>query len=154
MSDAPLKVRIQDDLKVAMRNKDAVKVGILRLVTAALKQREVDERIILTDDIIVSILEKMLKQRLESITQFKQGNRPDLVEKEQNELQVIGAYLPEKLPENEVRQIIQHTIAELQANSIKDMGRVISALRSKLQGRADIAQVSQWVKDALNTGSA
>jgi uncharacterized protein YqeY len=145
-----LKSRIQEDVKNAMRAQQREQLATLRLVTAAIKQKEVDERIDLGDEQVLAVLDKMVKQRRESLEQFQKAGRVDLAEKEQFELDVIQAYLPEPLGEEELASLIQSTIAELGASSIRDMGPVMNALRGQVQGRADMKAVSQAVRTQLN----
>lgn len=144
-----LREKINDDMKAAMKARDAAKLGAIRLLTAALKQREVDERIEITDDIVLAIIEKMLKQRKDSIEQFTAGNRLDLVATEQFEVSVLQAYMPAALSEAEVVSILDSVIAEVGASSAKDMGRVMSALRPRVAGRADMGKLSALVKSRL-----
>lgn len=146
-----LKARLTDDMKQAMKSGDKARLGVIRLLLAAIKQKEVDERITLSDDDILAILVKQSKQRHESIDQFKAAGRDDLVENERFELQVIESYLPAKLSEEEVRQIVTDTIAATGAQGIAQMGAVMNAIRAKVAGRADLAVVSRWVKAALDT---
>jgi len=144
-----LKGRIQEDVKSAMRAHERERLAALRLVTAAIKQKEVDERVELGDEQVLAVLDKMVKQRRESLEQFNQAGREDLAAKEQFELDLIQSYLPEPLAENELNELICATIAELGASSIRDMGAVMSALRAHVQGRADMKAVSQAVKTQL-----
>lgn len=144
-----LKVRLTDDMKLAMKSGDKSRLGVIRLLLAAIKQKEVDERITLSDDDVLAILVKQSKQRRESIDQFKTAGRDDLVKTEQFELEVIETYLPAKLSEAEIRQIISDTIAATGAQGVAQMGAVMNAVRAKVAGRADLAAVSQWVKAAL-----
>jgi len=144
-----LKGRIQEDVKSAMRAHERERLAALRLVTAAIKQKEVDERVELGDEQVLAVLDKMVKQRRESLEQFNQAGREDLAAKEQFELDLIQSYLPEPLAENELNELIRSTIAELGASSIRDMGAVMSALRGQVQGRADMKAVSQAVKTQL-----
>lgn len=144
-----LKARLTDDMKLAMKSGDKSRLGIIRLLLAAIKQKEVDDRVTLSDDDVLAILVKQSKQRRESIDQFKTAGRDDLVETEQFELQVIETYLPAKLSEAEIRQIITDTIAATGAQGVAQMGAVMNAVRAKVAGRADLAAVSQWVKAAL-----
>ena len=146
-----LKARIQDDVKNAMRSRDRESLAALRLITAAIKQKEVDERIELNDEQVLAVLDKMVKQRRESLEQFEKAGREDLAEKERFELGLIQDYLPEPLGEDELAALIQSTIDGLGASSIRDMGQVMSALRGQVQGRADMKAVSQAVKDQLNS---
>src|SRR5579862_1226568 len=141
-----LKDRIQEDMKAAMRSGDKERLGTIRLILAAIKQREVDERITLDDTQSLSVLEKMVKQRRESITQFQAGARADLVEKENAELKVIGAYLPSQLSDVELDRLIEDAIRDTGAASIKDMGKVMNLIKSKAQGRADMASVGARIK--------
>ena len=145
-----LKARLTDDMKLAMKSGDKSRLGVIRLLLAAIKQKEVDERVTLSDDDVLAILVKQSKQRRESIDQFKTAGRDDLVETEQFELQVIETYLPAKLSEAEIRQIITDTIVATGAQGVAQMGAVMNAVRAKVAGRADLAAVSQWVKAALS----
>jgi len=145
-----LKARIQDDVKNAMRSRDRESLAALRLITAAIKQKEVDERIELNDEQVLAVLDKMVKQRRESLEQFEKAGREDLAEKERFELGLIQDYLPEPLGEDELAALIQSTIDGLGASSIRDMGQVMSALRGQVQGRADMKAVSQAVKQQLS----
>ena len=145
-----LKVRIQEDVKNAMRAHQRERLATLRLVTAAIKQKEVDERIDLDDAQVLAVLDKMVKQRRESLEQYRQAGRDDLADKEQFELDLIQSYLPEQLGDEELADLIRSTIAELGASSIRDMGPVMNALRSQVQGRADMKAVSQAVKTQLS----
>ncbi|MGD8346846.1 MAG: GatB/YqeY domain-containing protein [Lysobacterales bacterium] len=144
-----LKARIQEDVKNAMRAQERRRLATLRLVSAAIKQKEVDERLELDDSRVLAVLEKMVKQRRESLEQYQKANRSDLADQEQYELDIIQAYLPEPLGEDELARIIAETINELGAGSIRDMGPVMNALRDKVQGRADMKAVSQAVKNQL-----
>lgn len=145
-----LKEQIQEDVKNAMRAKDKERLNTLRLITAAIKQKEVDERIELSDADILGILDKMAKQRRESIEQYKAGNRDDLVATENFELEIIQSYLPKPLTEQEIDALIQNAIAELGANNVQDMGKVMNAIRPSIQGRADARLVSIKVKERLS----
>ena len=145
-----LKDRIRDDMKTAMKTGDKARLGVIRLVMAAIKQREVDERIELDEQQVVSILDKMLKQRRESIKQFRAGARNDLAEIEEAEIGVIQDFLPQPLSEQEIEGLIQHAIVESSAASIKDMGRVMGLLKPKMLGKADMSSVSRKIKDALS----
>jgi uncharacterized protein YqeY len=146
-----LKARIQDDVKNAMRSHERDRLGALRLVTAAIKQKEVDERIELSDEQVLAVLDKMVKQRRESLEQYEKAGRADLAEKEQFELDLIQTYLPEPMDADELAALIRTTIEELGASSIRDMGQVMNTLRGQVQGRADMKAVSQAVKDQLNS---
>jgi uncharacterized protein len=144
-----LKERITEDMKSAMRAGDKERLGTIRLALAAIKQREVDERITLDDGQVLAVLEKMIKQRREAITQFQAGNRPDLVAKETAEVTVLEAYLPARLSDAELDAIIAGAIASTGATSPKDMGKVIAAVKAQAQGRADMGAVSARVKEKL-----
>lgn len=144
-----LKARIQDDMKAAMRAKQAERLGTIRLLMAAMKQREVDERIELDDIAIVAIVDKLIKQRKDSITAFQQAGRTDLVDKESAELQVLEAYLPARLSADDVTAQVQALVAELGAAGPGDMGKVMAAAKAHFAGKADMGQVSAAVKAAL-----
>ena len=144
-----LKERITEDMKSAMRASDKERLSTIRMVQAAIKQREVDERIVLDDTQVLAVLEKMVKQRRESISAFEQGGRADLADKEKAEIQILTAYLPEQLSEAEVDALIQTAIAETGAASMKDMGKVMGAVKAKAAGRADMGAVSARIKAAL-----
>jgi uncharacterized protein len=144
-----IKENIQSDLKDAMRARDKKRLDTLRLVTAAIKQIEVDERISVDDARMLQILDKMAKQRKESIAQYKNAERHDLVAQEQFELDIVGLYLPKPLDEDEVVQLVQEAIAECAAASMADMGKVMQWLKPKLQGRADMSHVSKLIKTEL-----
>ncbi|MBL8523808.1 MAG: GatB/YqeY domain-containing protein [Betaproteobacteria bacterium] len=144
-----LRERINDDMKTAMKAREADKLAAIRLLQAALKQKEVDERVELTDDLVLSIIEKMLKQRKDSIEQYTAGNRMDLVATEQFEVGVLSAYMPTQLSDAEVGAILDGVIAETGASSAKDMGKVMNALRPKVAGRADMGKLSAIVKARL-----
>lgn len=150
MTTSAIKEKIQEDMKSAMRNQEKDRLSAIRLILAALKQREVDERIVLSDDQVLAVLDKMLKQRRESVTQFEAANRADLVEKELAEIQVIQAYLPAQLSAEEIDDLINMAIQETGANSARDMGKVMGILKPKVQGRADVAAVSNKVKEKLS----
>lgn len=145
-----LKDRIQQDMKDAMRAKEKSRLGTIRLILAAIKQREVDERIELDDAQVIAVLDKMTKQRRESISQFEQAGREDLVAQENAELGVIRPYLPEALGEDELNALIDAAMEATGASSIKDMGKVMGQLKPKIQGRADMGAVSARVKSALS----
>ncbi|MHB1074779.1 GatB/YqeY domain-containing protein [Thiobacillus sp.] len=144
-----LKARITDDMKTAMRAKQAARLGTIRLLLAAIKQREVDERIELDDAAVSSIVEKLIKQRKDSISQFQVAGRDDLVAAEQAELVVLQAYLPEQLSAAEIEAAVAAAIAESGASSAKDMGKVMGLLKPRLAGRADMGQVSALIKARL-----
>jgi uncharacterized protein len=150
---ASLKDRITEDMKAAMRAKDAERLGTIRLLLAAIKQREVDERIVLDDVAVVGVVDKLIKQRKDSITAFAQAGRDDLVAKESAEVTVLTAYLPARLSADEVAAEIAALLAELggaQALGAGDMGKVMAAAKARLAGKADMGQVSAAVKAALS----
>lgn len=144
-----IKAQIHEDMKTAMRSHEKERLGTIRLIMAALKQREVDDRIELSDEQILAILNKMIKQRRDSITQFEAGNRPELAKKEADEILIIQQYLPAQLSETEVEQAVVAAIQESGAASAKDMGKVMGILKAKLQGKADMTVVSAKVKEKL-----
>jgi len=144
MSD--LKERIKEDMKASMKNGDKARLGVIRMILAAIKQVEVDERIELGDDRVVVVLDKMLKQRRESIKQYRDANRVDLAEVEEAEILVIQDFLPKALTEVEIEQMIEKAVEESGASSIKDMGAVMAILKPQMQGRADMAAVSATIK--------
>ncbi len=148
--DTPLKQRIQDDVKDAMRSKDRQRLSTLRLLTAAIKQREVDERIVLDDAAVTALIEKMARQRKDSIEQYDKAGRQDLIDIETYELELLRAYLPEPMDEAELESLVDKAIDESGASGIRDMGRVMGLLRDRVQGRADLSQVSALVKSKLN----
>ena len=150
MTTSAIKNQIQEDMKTAMRSQDKERLATIRLILAALKQREVDERIVLTDEQVLAVLDKMLKQRRDSITQYKAGNRPDLAKKEAEEVRIIQTYLPAQLSDTEIATLIDAAIKETNATSAKDMGKVMCLLKPNVQGRADVAIVSAKVKARLS----
>ncbi len=145
-----LKNRIQDDMKFAMRAKDKDRLGTIRLILAAVKQREVDERIILDDAQVIGVLERMCKQRRESIGHYQNGGREDLAAKEAFEIEVIQAYMPQPISEAELAALIAQAIAAAGAQSVRDMGKVMGLLKNQIQGRADMTAVSALVKARLD----
>ena len=149
MSTSNLKPHLTADMKSSMRSGDKARLKVIRMILAAIKQVEVDERIELDDARVLAVIEKMAKQRRESISQFEQAGRDDLVEIEKAELEVIQHYLPEALSEEEIRQLIDAAIAETGASDMKQMGQVMGKLKPQLQGRADMGQVSQLIKARL-----
>jgi uncharacterized protein YqeY len=151
VADSALKQQITEDMKAAMRAQDKSRLSTIRLITAAIKQREVDERIELTDADVLAILDKMLKQRRESIAQFDQAGRTDLSAKEKDEMAVIQAYLPAALGDAEIDAMITEAVAATGAAGIKDMGKVMAALKPKLQGRADMSVVGGRIKAKLGS---
>jgi hypothetical protein len=144
-----LKNRITEDMKTAMRAKDSARLGTVRLLLAAMKQKEVDERVVLTDADILAIIDKMMKQRRESIAQFEKAGRNDLADGEKAEIVVLTAYLPQQLSEAEVAKEIEAAIAETGASGAKEMGKVMGLLKSRLAGRTDMGKVSGLVKAKL-----
>lgn len=149
MSDCQLKAKIIEDMKAAMRAQEKEKLQAIRLITAALKQKEVDERIELSDNDVLAILDKMIKQRRDSIKQYELAKRDDLVAQEAFEIKVIEAYMPESLSDEELAQLIQDAIKEVNAQGMQDMGKVMGILKPKVQGRADMGLVSQKIKSLL-----
>ena len=144
-----LKQRVNEDMKAAMRAKDAARLSAVRLLLAAMKQKEVDERVELTDADVLGIIDKMVKQRRESITQYEKAARADLVAVEKFEIEVLSAYLPQQMGDAEVAQAIAAAVAESGASSVKDMGKVMALLKPRLAGRADMGKVSGMVKAKL-----
>ncbi len=144
-----LKAQISEDMKTAMRAKDMQKLGVIRLLQAAIKQREVDERIDLDDDAVIAAIEKMLKQRRDSIAAFEGANRHDLADQEKFEVTVLQAYLPAQLSEDEINAIIAKVVVETGAAGAKDMGKVVGAVKPLVAGKADMAKVSGLIKAAL-----
>jgi len=144
-----LKEKITEDMKTAMRAKDSARLGTVRLLLAALKQKEVDERVVLSDADVLAIIDKMVKQRRESIVQFEKAGRNDLADAEKSEIGVLSAYLPQQLSEAEVVREIEGAIAETGAKGAKDMGKVMALLKPRLAGRADMGKVSGLVKSKL-----
>jgi uncharacterized protein YqeY len=146
----PLKDQISDDMKTAMRAKDSARLGTIRLLMAAIKQREVDERIVLDDAAIVGVVDKLIKQRKDSITAFQSAGRTDLVDKESAELAVLQAYLPARLSADEITAAVGAIVANLGASGPGDMGKVMAAVKAQLAGKADMGAVSAAVKAALS----
>ena len=144
-----LKQQIQEDMKTALRAHDKQRLGVVRLILAAIKQVEVDERVAVDDARIIQILNKMLKQRRDSIAQYDQAKRVDLADQERLEVKIIETYLPEPLSEADIDRIVSETITKVGATSIKEMGKVIAALKDQLQGRADMTQISAKIKAHL-----
>ena len=145
-----LKDQITEDMKTAMRAKDSVRLGTIHLLQAAMKQKEVDERVELDDAMVIAIVDKLIKQRKDSIEQFQKAGRTDLVDQESKELAILQAYMPAQLSAAEVQSAIQKVIADLGASGPQDMGKVIGALKAQLAGKADMGVVSAQVKAALN----
>lgn len=144
-----LKARLQEDMKSALKAKEKLRLSTIRLILAAVKQREIDEKFVFDDSAMLALLEKLAKQRKESIAQYQLAGRDDLVAQEQAELEIIQSYLPEPLSEQEVLTMVDKIISESGAQSIKDMGKVMGLLKDELQGRADMSQVSGIIKEKL-----
>ena len=144
-----LTARINDDVKAAMKAKDKARLGVLRLITAAIKQREIDERITLNDEQVLAVLEKMIKQRKDSIAQYEKAGRDELAQQEAFEIGIIQAYMPEQLSDDEIDALITEAISSSGAESMKDMGKVMGLLKPKLAGRADMGAVSGKIKAKL-----
>ncbi len=150
-SASTTRTRILDDIKVAMKARDRERLATLRLVSAAIKQREVDDQQELDEDATIAVLEKMLKQRKESITQYREAGRDDLLVKEETESELIREYMPEAMSAEEIEGHVKECIASTGASSVKDMGKVMAMLKPKLQGKADMADVSAAVKSLLSS---
>ena len=144
-----LRDRVNEDVKAAMKAREAERLGTLRLLTAAMKQREVDERIVLDDAGVVAVIEKMLKQRRDSVAQYEQAGRQDLADAEKREMAILGAYLPQQLAEAEIAAIVAEAVAAAGAKAPSDMGKVMAIVRPKVAGRADMGRVSALVKASL-----
>lgn len=144
-----LKAKISEDMKTAMRAKDSVRLGAIRLLQAAIKQREVDERIELDDSNVIAVIEKMLKQRRDSIAAYESANRHDLADVEKFEVTVLQAYLPQQLTEDEVKLILEKVVVDTQAAGIKDMSKVMAAIKPLVAGRADMGKISGLIKARL-----
>lgn len=144
-----LKSRLQDDLKLAMKNKDTVKKSVVTLIRSAIKQYEVDNRVELEEDGVIDIIAKQLKQRRDSLVEFQKAGREDLIQQTEAEIEVLKEYLPQQLSEEEIEVIVKETIAEVGASLSKDMGKVMSAIRPKVKGRADGKLVNELVKKNL-----
>ena len=145
-----LKLQITEDMKTAMRAKDSVRLGAIRLLLSAIKQREVDERIELTDADVIAVIEKMLKQRRDSIAAFESANRTDLADIEKFEVTVLQAYMPKQMSDDEISQIINQVIADSGATGAKDMGKVVGLVRPLVAGMADMGKVSGLIKARLS----
>ncbi|HVJ25200.1 MAG TPA: GatB/YqeY domain-containing protein [Burkholderiales bacterium] len=146
----PLKQQITEDMKTAMRAKDSARLSAIRLLLSGIKQREVDERKELTDADVVSVIEKMIKQRRESIAQYEKAARNDLADVEKFELQLLSGYLPQQMSDSDIQQEVAKAVAESGASGIKDMGKVMAILKPKLAGKADMGKVSNLVKSKLS----
>lgn len=146
-----LKQQLVDDMKAAMKAGDKPRLGVIRLVNAAIKQREVDERIELDDSQVLAVLDKMVKQRRDSVAQYEQAGREDLAATERFEIEICQAYLPEALGDDKIKSLIDEAVATTEASGMQDMGKVMGVLKPKLQGRADMGAVSQQVKARLTS---
>ena len=144
-----LKLQITEDMKTAMRAKDSARLGAIRLLQAAIKQREVDERIELDDSNVITVIEKMLKQRRDSIAAYESANRHDLADVEKFEVTVLQAYLPQQLTEDEVKSILEKVVVDTGAAGIKDMSKVMAAIKPLVAGRADMGKISGLIKTRL-----
>ena len=147
-----LKDRVTEDMKTAMRAKDSARLSTIRMLLAACKQKEVDERVVLDDAAVIAIVDKLIKQRKDSISAFAQAGRTDLVDKETAELQVLEAYLPQRLSAEQVTTSVRALVTELGASGPGDMGKVMGAAKARFAGQADMGMVSAAVKQALNPG--
>lgn len=145
-----LKDALQNDMKAAMRAKEKDRLGTIRLIHAAIKQQEIDNRTTLDDSAIITTLNRLLKQRRESITQYRQAGREDLASREEAEAEIIQSYLPQALNESEIAELIAKAIAQTGANSVRDMGKVMAVIKEHAEGRVDMASVSKQVKSQLN----
>ncbi len=145
-----LKTQLNDDMKTAMKAGEKARVAVIRLALAAIKQREVDERIVLDDTQILAVLDKMIKQRRDSVQQYQAGNRQDLVDQETFEINILQTYLPQPLTSDEINALIAEAITTSGATSSRDMGKIMTLLKPKLQGRADMTAVSNLVKQKFN----
>lgn len=150
MSDTSLKQQLTADMKSAMKDKDKQRLTTIRLILSAVKQVEVDERIDVDDQRLLAILDKMAKQRRESISQYEQAEREDLADIERAELAIISTYLPEALSQQQITELVEQAISSTSASSMKDMGKVMATLKPQLQGRADMSQVSVLIKSKLS----
>lgn len=144
-----LKQSIQENMKSAMRAKDSKRLGVIRMLMAAIKQREIDERIVLDDPQVLAVIDKMIRQRRDSYEQFTAAKRTDLADQEKFEIEVLQAYLPQQLTAAEIQTIINEAIKETGAAAISDMGKVMAIIKPKVQGRADMAQISAKIKGLL-----
>lgn len=144
-----LKTQITEDMKTAMRAKDSARLGAIRLLQSAMKQREVDERIELNDSDVITIIEKMLKQRRDSIAAFESANRTDLADIEKFEVTVLQGYLPQQLTENEIKVILDQVVTDTGAEGVKDMGKVMAAIKPLVAGKADMGKISGLIKARL-----
>jgi len=145
-----LKLGIQSAMKDAMRAKEKVRLGVIRLIMAAIKQREVDERVELDDEQVLLVIDKMMKQRRESISQFDAAGRDDLSSVERVELEILQTFMPEPLSDDEIRSMVEKAMSDTGASSMKDMGKVMGLIKSQAQGKADMSVVSKMIKDQLS----
>lgn len=145
-----LKTRIQDDIKAAMRGYEKPRLATLRMITAAIKQREIDDGTELDDTAVLQLLDKMVKQRRESVDSYTQAGRDELAASEQAEIEILQEYLPQPLTDAEIETLVEEALSETGASTMKDMGRVMSRLKPQVQGRAEMSQVSQRVKSRLS----
>lgn len=152
MSESALKQKLGDAMKDAMRSRDKARLGTIRLALAEIKKIEVDERVDPDDSRIIGVLDKMIKQRRESVSQYQSGGRQDLADVEDAEIVILQEFMPQPVSEQELESIISKAIAEIGASSIQDMGKVMTAVRPTLLGRADMAAVSRMIKDRLAQG--
>ena len=144
-----LKDRISEDMKIAMRARDATRLETIRMLRAAIQRKEVDDRVTLEDDGVLAVLQKQIKQGQDSIAQFQAGGRDDLVTRERAQLEILRTYMPEPMDPAEIDRLVTEAMGEIGATSMKDMGRVIALLKPRLQGRADLATISQQIKTRL-----
>lgn len=144
-----LKEQLVNDMKNAMREKDSARLEVIRMLRAAIQRKEVDDRIELDDDQVLAVIQKQIKQANDSITQFTKGGRDDLADKEKFGLEVMQAYMPEQLSEEDLQKLVAEAISKTGASSVKDMGKVIGMLKPKVQGRADMGKLSQMIKSSL-----
>lgn len=149
MENQTLKEKIQEDMKAAMRAKETLRLGTIRMLMAAIKQREIDERVTLDDSGVINVINKMIKQRRESAEQYKTANRMELADKENAEIKILESYLPQQLSEEEIEKAVQDALKTTDAKTMQDMGKVMGILKEKLAGRADMAKVSAKVRQHL-----
>ena len=145
-----INARLTADMKTAMKNKDKVRLATIRMALAAFKQKEIDDRVKVTDDIAISIISKMIKQRKDSVELFKRASRDELARKEIDEIEVLQAYLPKPLSEDEIIEVIQRAIMEEGASSVKDMGKIMKKIKTEIHGRADMGKVGAMIKSQLS----
>lgn len=150
MTAEDLKKKIQNDMVAAMRAKEKERLGTIRLLMAAIKQREIDDQTTLDNNGVLKVIEKMIKQRRDSIKQYEAGNRPELAEKENKEIDILQVYLPAQMSDADINAAIDEAIQSTDASSMKDMGKVMGVLKDKLQGRADMGAVSAKIKQRLD----